>query len=206
MIKKIKTCIIYTFLLSFIYSHLIALTEKDANNFVVDIGNQAIKILKIPVDDKEKRKNELQVLLQEKFDMPFIAKIILGKDIFKSISTEKFNKFSDIFELHIVKVYSSQLGTYKGQQFTVKNTEIKKKDAFVYSTIESPDYPKTNIVWRVRLRENGLKVIDMQVEGVSLLRTKRNDFKMVLESQGIDGLIATLETMNQFPDLKIPGE
>ena len=46
----------------------------------------------------------------------------------------------------------------------------------------------------------------MQVEGVSLLRTKRNDFKMVLDSQGIDGLIITLESMNQLPDLKIPGD
>ena len=46
----------------------------------------------------------------------------------------------------------------------------------------------------------------MQVEGVSLLRTKRNDFKMVLDSQGIDGLIMTLESMNKLPDLKIPGD
>ena len=95
---------------------------------------------------------------------------------------------------------------YKGQKFTVKNTEIKKKDAFVYSSIESPDFPTTNIVWRVRDLGKGLKVIDMQVEGVSLLRTKRNDFKMVLDSQGIDGLIMTLESMNQLPDLKIPGD
>ena len=57
----------------------------------------------------------------------------------------------------------------------MNNTEIKKKDAFVYSTIESPDYPTTNIVWRLRERESIPKVIDMQVEGVSLLRTKKND-------------------------------
>ena len=187
-------------------NNVLAITENDANQFVVDIGNQAIKILKIPVDDKEKRKKELQNLLQEKFDMPFIARIILGKEVFKNTSEEKFKKFSDIFEIHIVKIYSSQLGTYKGQKFTVKNTEIKKKDAFVYSSIESPDFPTTNIVWRVRDLGKGLKVIDMQVEGVSLLRTKRNDFKMVLDSQGIDGLIMTLESMNQLPDLKIPGD
>ena len=59
-------------------NNTLAITENDANQFVVDIGNQAIKILKIPVDDKEKRKKELQHLLQEKFDMPFIAKIILA--------------------------------------------------------------------------------------------------------------------------------
>jgi phospholipid transport system substrate-binding protein len=146
------------------------------------------------------------VLIEEKFDMPFIAKIILGKKTFKGISDEKFKTFSKVFKLHIVKVYSSQLGTYNGQKFLVTNTEIKKKDAFVYSTIASPEYPTTNIVWRVRKRENGLRVIDMQVEGVSLLRTKRNDFEMILKSQGIDGLIVTLQSMNQMPDMKIPGE
>ena len=201
-----KIGIILTFIFSFVLNNVNAISENEANNFIVDIGNQAIKILKIPVDDKEKRKQELQNLLQEKFAMPFIAKIILGKEINKTISEEKFKKFANIFEVHIVNVYSSQLGTYKGQKFTVKNTEIKKKDAFVYSTIASPDYPTTNIVWRVRDLGKGLKVIDMQVEGVSLLRTKRNDFKMVLDSQGIDGLIMALETMNQLPDLKIPGE
>mgnify|MGYP001419714419 CR=1 FL=1 len=201
-----KFGIILTFIFSFVLNNANAISENEANNFIVDIGNQAIKILKIPVDDKEKRKQELQNLLKEKFAMPFIAKIILGKEINKTISEEKFKKFANIFEVHIVNVYSSQLGTYKGQKFTVKNTEIKKKDAFVYSTIASPDYPTTNIVWRVRDLGKGLKVIDMQVEGVSLLRTKRNDFKMVLDSQGIDGLIMALETMNQLPDLKIPGE
>ena len=201
-----KIGIVLTFIFSFVLNNANAISENEANNFIVDIGNQAIKILKIPVDDKEKRKQELQNLLQEKFAMPFIAKIILGKEINKTISEEKFKKFANIFEVHIVNVYSSQLGTYKGQKFTVKNTEIKKKDAFVYSTIASPDYPTTNIVWRVRDLGKGLKVIDMQVEGVSLLRTKRNDFKMVLDSQGIDGLIMALETMNQLPDLKIPGE
>ena len=202
--KKIR--IIFTFVMCLLINNALAITENDANQFVVDIGNQAIKILKIPVDDKEKRKKELQNLLQEKFDMPFIARIILGKEVFKNTSEEKFKKFSDIFEIHIVKIYSGQLGTYKGQKFTVKNTEIKKEDAFVYSSIESPDFPTTNIVWRVRDLGKGLKVIDMQVEGVSLLRTKRSDFKTVLDSQGIDGLIMTLESMNQLPDLKIPGD
>jgi phospholipid transport system substrate-binding protein len=138
--------------------------------------------------------------------MPFIAKIILGKKTFKETSEDKFRNFSKIFKLHIVKVYSSQLGTYNGQKFTVKRTEIKKKDAFVYSTIASPEYPTTNIVWRVRERNSELKVIDMQVEGVSLLRTKRNDFEMILKNQGIDGLIVTLQNMNKIPDLRIPGE
>ena len=183
-----------------------SLDAEKAKNFVVDIGNQAIKILKIPVDDKEKRKNELRNLLQEKFDMELISKVILGGNVVKNSSSAQLKKFAEIFELHIVKIYSSQLGTYKGQVFEINNTEIKKKDAFVYSTITSPDYPTTNIVWRIRERNTVPKVIDMQVEGVSLLRTKKNDFAMILNQVGLEGLIEKLDEMNKISDLKIPGE
>ena len=172
----------FLILLCFLFSYTVSgLDSEEAKSFVIDIGNQAIKILKIPVDDKQKRKNELQNLLQEKFDMKLISKVILGSKVTKSATSDQLNKFSKAFELHIVKIYSSQLGTYKGQVFTVNNTEIKKKDAFVYSTIESPDYPTTNIVWRLRERGSIPKVIDMQVEGVSLLRTKKNDFKIFFD-------------------------
>jgi phospholipid transport system substrate-binding protein len=204
--KTFRIFLIYLFTTFFLINNIYSLDEPSTRSFVVDIGNQAIKILKIPVDDKEKRKRELQNLLQQKFDMKLIAKVILGKEVSKNMSKEKLNTFADILETHIVNVYSSQLGTYKGQKFSVKNTDIKKKDAFVYSTIESPEWPVTNIVWRVRERNNILKVIDMQVEGVSLLRTKKNDFAMILEKSGIDGLISILNEMNKMPDLKIPGE
>ena len=183
-----------------------SLDAEKAENFVVDIGNQAIKILKIPVDDKEKRKNELRNLLQEKFDMELISKVILGGSVVKNSSSAQLKKFAEVFEIHIVKIYSSQLGTYKGQIFKVNNTEIKRKDAFVYSTITSPDYPTTNIVWRIRERDTIPKVIDMQVEGVSLLRTKKNDFAMILNQVGLEGLIEKLDEMNKISDLKIPGE
>ena len=196
------------FILYFIIftSNALAVDENEAEEFIVGIGNQAIKILKIPVDDKQKRKNELQALLKEKFDMQLISKVIIGKEITSKSSDSQLKKFAEVFELHIVNVYSSQLGTYKGQTFSVNKTELRKKDAFVYTTIESPDYPTTNIVWRVRKRDDIPKVIDMQVEGVSLLRTKRMDFANTLNSYGLDALISKLEDMNKMPDLKIPGE
>ena len=190
----------------FLSNSAFSLDTEKAKSFVIDIGNQAIKILKIPVDDKEKRKNELRNLLQEKFDMELISKVILGGPVVKGASDEQLKRFSEIFEIHIVQIYSSQLGTYKGQVFEVNNTEIKNKDAFVYSTITSPDYPTTNIVWRIRERNDIPKVIDMQVEGVSLLRTKKNDFAMILNQIGLKGLIEKLDEMNKNSDLKIPGE
>ena len=152
----------YIFLFLFLSSSAFSLDTEKAKSFVIEIRNQAIKILKIPVDDKEKRKNELRNLLQEKFDMELISKVILGGPVVKGASDEQLKRFSEIFEIHIVQIYSSQLGTYKGQVFEVNNTEIKKKDAFVYSTITSPDYPTTIV--ENEERNDILKVIDMLKE------------------------------------------
>ena len=202
----IKKLFLLFFLLLFV-NHSYAINEEKAKAFVVSIGNQAIKILKIPIDDKTKRKQELRNLLRAKFNMKVISKAILGREISKKTPKNKLDKFADIFEIHIVNVYSSQLGTYKGQVFTVKDSNVKNnKDAYVYSTIESPEYPTTNIAWRVRNFKEGLKVIDMQVENVSLLKTKKNDFASILSTEGIDGLINKLNKMNNMPDLKVPGE
>ena len=60
-------------------------------------------------------------MLQEKFDMELISKVILGGPVVKGASDEQLKRFSEIFEIHIVQIYSSQLGTYKGQVFEVNN-------------------------------------------------------------------------------------
>ena len=80
----------------FLSNSAFSLDTEKAKSFVVEIGNQAIKILKIPVDDKEKRKNELRNLLQEKFDMELISKVILGGPVVKGASDEQLKRFSEI--------------------------------------------------------------------------------------------------------------
>ena len=204
----IKTALVS--LLLFITSHAIAINEEQARGIVEGIGNEAIKILKIPVDDRIKRNNEFRTLLQEKFNMVLIGKAILGKSVIKTASDDQIEKFVKTLEEHVVKVYTSQLGVYKGQVFSINDIVIKKSDAFVYTSIDAGDtteeVPTTKIVWRLRESNSYPKVIDIAVEGVSLLRTKRADFKVLLDTVGLEGLISKLIEINNTPDPKIPGE
>lgn len=198
--------LILTFLF-FLYQTIAFSIEIDnAKLFIDGIGNQAIKILKIPVDDRNKRKLEFKLLLTEKFNMDLIGKAILGKDILKNSSEKQISDFVKTLEEHIVKVYTSQLGIYTGQVFSINDAMKKNKDVFVYTSIDTGNTPSIRIVWRVRENEGVPKVIDMAVEGVSLLRTKRADFKVYLDNAGLEGLINKLKEMNATPDLKIPGE
>ena len=48
--------------------------------------------------------------------------------------------------------------------------------------------------WRVRRIDQRFKIIDVVVEGVSMLVTQKAEFSAVLRQRGIDGLITILRS------------
>jgi phospholipid transport system substrate-binding protein len=55
------------------------------------------------------------------------------------------------------------------------------------------------IDWRVRERDAGPKIIDVEIEGVSMAISQRSEFSSVVDQRGVDGLIAMLEDRAQQP-------
>ena len=60
-----------------------------------------------------------------------------------------------------------------------------KKDTIVSSHIEHETAPPLRIDWRLRDRGEGTKIIDIAIEGVSLLATKRADFGASIKKGGL---------------------
>ena len=73
---------------------------------------------------------------------------------------------------------------------------INKKDTIVSSHIEHESAPPLRIDWRLRDRGEGPRVIDIAIEGVSLLATKRADFSSTIKNGGLHTLIFDLEENN----------
>ena len=67
-----------------------------------------------------------------------------------------------------------------------------KIDAVVVTEISRPSGPPLVAGWRVRGGAGTYKILDVIVEGVSMLATQRSEFASVVRSQGVDGLIEVL--------------
>jgi phospholipid transport system substrate-binding protein len=77
--------------------------------------------------------------------------------------------------------------------FNITNLrDLGEGDYLVQTAITRPSAPALNYEWRVRDSGNSTKIVDVIVEGVSLLVTHRSDFTSVASQNGIDGLIASL--------------
>ena len=66
-------------------------------------------------------------------------------------------------------------------------------DALVPTEVTLPNRPDpVRIEWRVRETEGVYRLIDVAVEGVSLVVSNRSEFDSVVNRQGLDALIAQI--------------
>ena len=66
--------------------------------------------------------------------------------------------------------------------------------------IVRPSGPPITAEWRVRVIDGKYRIIDIAIEGISMAVTKRSEFSAVIQSSGIDGLIAALRLRaNKIP-------
>ncbi len=66
------------------------------------------------------------------------------------------------------------------------------KDVVVSTRIDRPSGPPIAAEWRVRATDNRLRIIDVSVEGVSMVVTQRSEFASVIQRNGVEGLIEVL--------------
>jgi len=196
MIKILKNIFIYLFILFCISKYSYAIDENIAVKYIENVGQQAINILKTPIEDLQTRELLFEKMLNNHFDRKLIHRAVLGKAS-KGASESELIRFGKAFDKHIVKVYASQLGVYSNQLFIIDKAFKKgKKDTIVSSHIEHETAPPLRIDWRLRDRGEGTKIIDIAIEGVSLLATKRADFGASIKKGGLHSLIIDLETKN----------
>ena len=94
----------------------------------------------------------------------------------------------------------SELG-FAGERFQIiASRPVGERDILVQSRIAPPSSQPLRVDWRLRERPGEPVIIDLIVEGISLLVTQRSEFAAVLERGGIDRLLSELEARISQPD------
>jgi phospholipid transport system substrate-binding protein len=156
-----------------------ALQGKKAENFVRDLGNEAITALNATIGNEAARRAEFKRILNSKFDMDTIARFSLGRYWGVATDAEK-RDYTRLFRDMVVEVYTQRFSEYNNQTLEVTgNRPAGRKDFIVQSVVRGTGQP-IRVDWRVRNN----KVIDVIVEGVSMSVTQRNDFAAVIQRNG----------------------
>lgn len=171
-----------------------AADTQAAAKFVQGLGDRAIAVLSRPGVTKQAERQEFSRLLEDNFDLQTIGRFVVGR-YWNTASDAQRTEYMGLFHDMVVNVYSERFSTYAGQTFTVQGSRADgERDAIVSSQVAQPNGTVVNVEWRVRSKEQGLRIIDVVVENVSMSVTQRSEFSSVIESHGGDfgALISTL--------------
>lgn len=176
-------------------------TDGEAGQFIQNLANKAISVLREDSDSLETRETEFQTLLHDGFALDRIGRFVVGNH-WRKMSTEQQNDYQDLFKQWVLKTYSVRLGGYSGQTFSiVKVVEAGTTDRYVRTLIDQPKGGESvRADWRVRPIDGTFKIVDVVVEGVSMIVTQKQEFSAVVRRHGVEGLIETLRArISKFP-------
>lgn len=132
------------------------------------------------------------------FDFSAMTDLALGR-YREDVSAAQRPAIVNEFRLLLVRTYSSALLEYNDQVLAYLPMEGSKGDGevVVRTEIEQAGGFPIPINYTLRLGDDGWKVFDISVDGVSLVTNYRSSFARAIKKDGIDGLIKTLRERNQ---------
>ena len=132
------------------------------------------------------------------FDFVSMAKWVLGKN-WKRASPEQQAGFIEQFKALLVRTYARALLEYSGQQIRYLAVEQKpdSKLAVVKTELTSAGAQAFPVAYRMYRKDQTWKVVDVAVDGVSLVSTYRGSFAARIKDSGFDGLLQELASKNE---------
>jgi phospholipid transport system substrate-binding protein len=149
------------------------------------------------------RRTQFRQFLLGLVELKRIANFTLGPAARTTSDGDKA-AFQDAFEDYAVAVYDAHLSKYRGQTLKVTGSQMRAaSDVVVNAEVVNPNKPdaaRIKVAFRVRKdSENRMVVTDMQVEGVWLAISQRDDFGGYLQqhNNSVPQLTAHLKRMAQ---------
>jgi phospholipid transport system substrate-binding protein len=174
-----------------------ALLEEDrARSFIEGLAADAVEALTTGQATHAEKMQRFRSLLSDNFAVTDIGEWVLGR--YWALATpEERAEYLELFEEMIVATYVRRFERYAGETLTVGRafTSSGGGDILVDSQIVHPDgLEPVNVGWRVRAYDDGPKIVDVIVEGVSMGQTQRSEFGSVIRRNNgeISGLLSEM--------------
>ena len=155
--------------------------------FIQSTVNRASQVLSENIS-KDEKINKLKLIAKETVDIKGVGFYSLGAARKNLNNTEK-KAYSELFEKYFLKSFSSRLAEYTNPEIKVKNKEVLNENYTLVASVlvGTSERPEVNINWRVYTKNPDNPLIrDLIIEGLSLVRTHREEFNSILQSNDGD--------------------
>ncbi|MCF6304222.1 MAG: ABC transporter substrate-binding protein [Rhodobacteraceae bacterium] len=170
-----------------------ALTEPQARRFVQNIIDDFLETINSNASDAEILRR-FRVVFASYADFPTIARLVLGAP-WRGISSAQKTAFIEAFTDYLSDKYGQRFAAYRGASITItRSANAGRKGILVYSSVARIGQSPFDLDWQVSDGSGKTQMLDMIIEGISLISSEREEIRARLASHrgNVDRLIADL--------------
>ncbi len=170
---------------AFTVAHARLVTAADATSVVSELVSSAIGAINDKGLTEPDRERLFRSLLDQDFDMPRIAQFVVGPYWDKATDPER-QIFIGLFEQWLVSAYSAPLDGYDGETIKVTGSRSGGPNTTIVSSIvmDRSGGASAKLDWVMHRDNDRFKVINVNIEGTSLLMVERAQIMAVIEHHG----------------------
>ncbi|ADG94186.1 toluene tolerance family protein [Arcobacter nitrofigilis DSM 7299] len=186
--------LVLIFSLLILSKSLFAIEESKIKDVMQEKIDNVISILQQKDKTLKERTDKIFFIMDSLFDYNVMSQIALGKD-WKNLSNEEKAEFTKLFETKLKNSYIDKLDLYTNQKIKIDSLDklnpkrirlitylIGKDDKY---EIEYKFYKNSNDDWLI---------YDVNIIGVSIMQTYRQQFAGYLKNKSFKDLLLTLNT------------
>lgn len=179
-----------------------ALAQEAPDALVMKITDEVLDIVRKDKDIQSGNTRKAIELVDAKvlpyFNFQHMTALAVGKD-WRKASAQQQQQLSAEFKTLLVRTYSNALTGYKNQKVVFKPFKMSpgETDVLVRTEVQQPGAKAVQLDYSLEKLDNGWKVYDVTVAGISLVTNYRDQFAQEIRNGGMDGLIQSVAAKNK---------
>ena len=176
-------------------SQAVAAHEKSAAEEFLKSNLDAVFVILQNKDLSQQAKNSKVVeIVTPMFDFKLMAKLSLGKKHWPGLSQDQRERFTELFIERLRGSYLDKLTAYTDEKVVCETPVAVKKKVHVPTQLISKD-KKISMLYKLYPSSNSWKIYDIEIEGVSIIRSYRSQFNEILQKGTVEDLLQKMEEL-----------
>lgn len=171
-------------------------SEVGARAVIAQTVEEVLAVLRDKSASTEDRIRSIEEIVYGRFDLYVMSRLVLARN-WKRFSEEQKAEYVEEFKRYLTNSYGSRIERYDQQRVEIIGERKEPRgDVVVRTKIVGGEFEGTLVDYRLRNQTGDWRVIDVVIEGISMVSNYRDQFKSIVSGGGPERLLEKLREKN----------
>jgi phospholipid transport system substrate-binding protein len=176
-----------------------SVAQSTPSQVIDTLSNQVLAVLRDKSLETDVRRTKIEDIIYRYVDFETLSRLVMARN-WNRLSDPQKSEFMTEFKKHLSHTYGDNIDNYRNERVAILSERPEKRgDVTVKSKIVRGGSDDILVDYRLRKREENWRIIDVVIEGVSLVANFRSQFQEIMTSGGAERLLKLLREKNLEP-------